>query len=36
MLMVALVRSNWNLILLELARWKELSRGDAGLVYSTE
>lgn len=33
--MVAQVESNWNLILYELARWKELPRDDALVKYST-
>lgn len=35
MLMVAQVQSNWTLILRELARWKELSRGQSLVDYST-
>ena len=35
-LMVAHVVSNWNLILSELARWKEVIRSEVGVIYSTE
>ena len=35
MLMVALVHSNWNQLLSELSRWKNVSGGDNLLSYST-
>jgi len=35
-LMVDLVHSNWNQLLAELARWKQLYRGGNQLVCSTE
>jgi len=34
-LMVAEVHSNWNHLLAELARWKEVSRDGALLSYPT-
>ena len=34
-LMVALVQSNWNLILAELSWWKKLARGAEVLHYTT-
>ena len=33
--LVALVHSNWNLLLAELARWNQLSREANPLAYST-
>jgi hypothetical protein len=33
MLMVAQVESNWNLILSELSRWKELTKGGTLATY---
>ena len=33
--LVAQVKSNWNLILEELSRWKQLSRGQSVVAYST-
>jgi hypothetical protein len=33
--MVAQIESNWNLILLELSRWKNISRGEDLLSSST-
>jgi hypothetical protein len=34
-LMVARVHSNWNLLLEELSRWAQLSRGASSVAYST-
>jgi len=33
--LVAQVHSNWNLLLEELSRWKQLTSGRVGVVYST-
>ena len=33
--LVAQMKSNWNLILEELSRWKQLSRGQSVVAYST-
>ena len=35
-LLVALVRSNWNLLSSELNRWEQLSWGNNLLAHSTE
>jgi hypothetical protein len=35
MLMVAYVQSNWNLLLKELSRWKQLSSSGTLSNYST-